>query len=126
MIDIIYKKERPKILAIDFDETIVDNGFPNIETAVLKLNAKEIINKLFDEGFYIIIWTCRSSEDHINDAINLLNNNGIKFHKINDNYPDLSFSPYPKIYYDCIIDDKGLIDVDWLEIYNFIKRKFEC
>lgn len=121
---IIEKSVRPKIIAIDFDETICDNGFPNIQTATLKASADFYINKLYDEGYYIIIWTCRYLPNHIQDCKNFLNEHNIKYHKINENYPGLEFKPTPKIYYDILIDDKCFMNIDWKWIYRYIKVKF--
>ena len=49
---------RRTILALDFDGTIVEHKFPDI--GALKPNVVGVINQLFNEGYYIIIWTCRS------------------------------------------------------------------
>lgn len=117
------KISRPKIIAIDFDDTIADNSFPDISKAILKDKADIIINELYEEGYYIIIWTCRFTEKHIQDCINFLNAHNIKYHKINENYPELEFKPLPKIYYDVLIDDKCLLKIDWIDIYYFIKNK---
>ena len=94
------EKNRPYILALDFDNTIVYNDFP--EAGILKEGAKEIINKLYDEGFYIIIWTSRYIPEHIKIASDFLKINGVKFHVFNDNYPELDYKPWPKIYYDLL------------------------
>jgi hydroxymethylpyrimidine pyrophosphatase-like HAD family hydrolase len=124
-IEKIRKSIRPHIIAIDFDDTIAYNSFPDILKATLKDGAKEVINKLYEKGYYIIIWTCRYLENHVNDCINFLNNNGIKFHIVNENYPSLPFKPTRKIYYDILIDDKCMLDVDWNKIEQFINEKIK-
>ena len=44
------------IIAIDFDGTIVENKYPKIGT--LRKGAKAVINRLYDSGHFIIIYTC--------------------------------------------------------------------
>jgi hypothetical protein len=108
------------IIAIDFDDTIVKDVFPMI--GELRKDAKKIINKLYDEGYYIIIWTCRAGFNLV-DMINFLNNNDIKYHKINENidYEILGFKPSPKIFYSWIVDDKCIGGLPkWNEIYKII------
>lgn len=112
------------ILAIDFDGTIVDEDYPNI--GKLKPNVVNIINKLYDLGDYIIIWTNRKDAD-LKSALEFLDKVGIKYHIANDNIKDvkLNFIPYPKIYADIFIDDRGILGIpnDWNTIYNIIQSK---
>lgn len=117
------------IIAIDFDGTIVEHQFPNI--GPLRTNAKEVINRLYDEGHGIIIWTCRTSQNifpastrpTVFDVKDFLDKEGIKYHTINNNIPELSFQPSPKVYADVYIDDRQLggIPDDWEDIYVKLK-----
>jgi hydroxymethylpyrimidine pyrophosphatase-like HAD family hydrolase len=117
---IIESNNRPLILGIDFDDTVVENAFPDIGS--LKPNAKEVINKLHDEGYYIIIWTCRYLASEMSAMIRFLNDNDIHYDMINDNYPLLEFKPWPKIFYDILIDDRNLGGIpDWETIYKMVK-----
>lgn len=109
-----------KILAIDFDNTIVNNEFPEIGD--LKLYAREVINQLAKEGYYIIIWTCRGSFE-LNEVRHWLTHNDIHFDKINENapYEMVGFTPHPKIYADVYIDDRNIGGVPkWPEIYEIL------
>ena len=107
------------IIAIDFDETIVEHEFPGIGD--LKPNAKKVINQLYQDGHCIIIWTCRYTEKSLIDMKRFLYDNDIKYHKINENSQFLTFNPYPKIYADIYIDDKQLGGLPlWLSIYDDI------
>jgi|WetSurMetagenome_2_1015567.scaffolds.fasta_scaffold03390_19 hypothetical protein len=115
--------ERPAIIAIDFDETIVTNGFPTIGNAQLKPYVVEVMNKLYDKGYYIIIWTCRYTNQHIQDMVTFLDKHGIPYDSINKNYTTMEFKPYPKIYADVYIDDRSLFSIDWKWIYEFIQVK---
>jgi histidinol phosphatase-like enzyme len=109
------------IVAIDFDGTIVEHEFP--EMGDLKPYAKEVINKLHEEGYYIIIWTCRGEYGLI-DAINFLKENEIHFDKINENapYEMICFKPSPKIFANFYVDDRnvGVKEINWKEIYKQI------
>ena len=66
-----------KILAIDFDDTIVDSNYPTIVR--LREGAKEYINKLYNEGYYIIIWTCRSGAHKQVAELYLLNHGKYRY-----------------------------------------------
>jgi len=96
------------ILAIDFDGTIVHNKFPAI--GELLPNSKEVINQLYDNGHYIIIWTSRDGAELLK-AINFLIHTGIKFHRINDNNPvntEKYGSNSRKVYAHMYIDDHNM------------------
>ena len=96
------------IIAIDFDGTIVESRFPEIVS--LLPQAKESINALHDAGHYIIIWTCRTGDNLLN-AINFLLENGVKFHRVNEQSTD-NLKKYGsnsrKVYAHCYIDDKNI------------------
>ena len=113
------------ILALDFDGTIVENTYPQI--GKLKLNAKEIINLLHEEGHEIIINTCRAGiyEGHV---YTFLQEQGIHYDYINSNLPHQieSFKQdCRKISADIYIDDKSLggIPDDWAIIYELINKQ---
>jgi len=119
----------PLILAIDFDLTIVNSHpFPKIQS--LRKGAKKYINKLYDEGYYIIIWTCRTDNEVWPDeanAVNYLKENGIKFHAINTNHSALKKcfgNDCRKVASDLYVDDKGLWPFgipNWNILYRLIK-----
>ncbi|MGL5913218.1 MAG: hypothetical protein ACRCZB_03555 [Bacteroidales bacterium] len=111
------------IIAIDFDGTIVRGEYPSIEG--LQPYAKYNINKLYEEGHYIIIWTCRTGE-HLLDAINYLIEQGVRFHRVNDHSPD-NVAKYgdggKKIYADVYIDDKQVDGLPpWSDIYEYCRK----
>lgn len=110
------------VIAIDFDGTIVQNKFPDIGT--IKPDAKRIINKLFNEGHEIIIWTCRT-DILLMVAQTFLEINDISFTRINTNSEKVTFGCDPKIYADIYIDDKGLIELpDWQTIYQIVQERY--
>lgn len=95
------------IFAIDFDGTIVKHEYPKIGD--LRPRAKSVINKLYDKGHYIIIWTCRNDPE-LTEAINYLKMIRIKYHKVNENAPLklVGFKTAPKIFANVYIDDLNL------------------
>ena len=113
------------IIAVDYDETIVQDSFPHVGT--LKPDAKEVINELYDNGHFIIIWTCRHGEN-ADDAHKFLTDNGIKFHSFNEHKPE-NIEKYGndtrKIFADIYIDDKNLggLPETWKEIREVLKTK---
>jgi len=127
-------KKLPLIIAVDFDDTIV-NTDPFFNISTLKEGAKEVINKWYAQGIYIIIWTCRHMETK-NTAELFLIENGINFHKINEHsiFTHIDWpNPGPKVYADIYIDDKSLElvsqgkSIDWNiideQVKNYIKLK---
>ncbi|MDR0370769.1 MAG: HAD hydrolase family protein [Prevotellaceae bacterium] len=95
------------IIAIDFDGTIVENDFPRI--GALIPDAKETINRLHDEGHYIIIWTCRHG-DKLTEAVNFLSHNHIMFNAVNADNPEntaMYGDTGRKIYAHIYIDDRN-------------------
>ena len=114
------------VLAIDFDGTIAEDKYPLIGNK--RKGVSKWINKLYDEGHYIIINTCRAGFFQ-GDAEAFLKENNIKYHYINCNHPDLiSYygSDCRKISADIYIDDKGLIILpSWKQKYKIIQKKYK-
>lgn len=111
---------KSKVIAIDFDGTIVEDKYPKI--GKLRSGAKRVINKLFDNGHKIIIWTCRCDQhlrcDDKYEMIRFLIENEINFDRVNMNPECVIFGCTPKIYYNIVIDDKqvgGLPSWDKIE-----------
>lgn len=73
------------IIAIDYDDVIVDQDYPNV--GKIKPDAMEVINKWYKQGAYIIIWTCRSGRALLEAELYLLQNS-VNFHKINQHHPN--------------------------------------
>jgi len=112
------------IIAIDFDGTICGGKYPAIDG--LQPYAKDMINRLYAEGHYIIIWTCRSGIE-LESAVNFLLEKGVKFHRINDHNP-ATVQQYGnnsrKVYAHLYIDDKQVGGLpSWTDIYEYIDHK---
>lgn len=118
--------KQPVLLAIDVDDTITHTKWPII--VGFRKGSKKYINKLYDEGFHIILWTCRS-DHNLTNAISELAAKGYKFHQANTNHPALNnafCNDTRKIASDLYIDDKGLWLFGlphWFFLYWIIKFK---
>ena len=115
------------ILAVDFDNTIVDTDESVLRQPAIKglrKDAKEILQKLHDDGHYIIINTCRNG-GNLQKAIDYLNENGVVYDIVNANHPD-NVKKFKrdnrKIFADFYIDDKNIGGIpEWEDIYHIIK-----
>ena len=74
-----------RVLAVDFDGTIVENKWPEIGALIPK--AREVINKFVVQGGKVIIWSCREGLSK-EEAIYFLMENGVYFHAFNENLPE--------------------------------------
>lgn len=96
------------IIAVDFDGTLCHNAYPEIGAPLP--GAVAAMQKLKEQGHYIIIWTCRHG-DRLTDAVNWLLEHQIPFDRVNDHNPD-NVRRYgaggKKVYAHCYIDDRAL------------------
>jgi len=113
------KEQYTPIIAIDFDGTVVEHDFPNIGN--LMPDAKRVINKWHDLGYYILIWTCRNNfePDHhtdpdwvnapIGQVVKFLKGMDVRFHGVNQQQPGLGFYlESRKIFANVYIDDRNM------------------
>lgn len=91
-----------KIVAVDFDGTIVDHRYPEIGSYVP--HALDTLHWMMSQDYKLILWTIRSGAK-LDDAIILLSNEGIDFWGINKNPEQKSWSQSPKAYAALFIDD---------------------
>jgi hydroxymethylpyrimidine pyrophosphatase-like HAD family hydrolase len=74
-----------RIIAVDFDGTIVEDEWPNIGSIKNKvIDAMQREKDIRDT--YIIIWTCRSGEE-LQKMQDFLDKNNIPYDRINANAP---------------------------------------
>ena len=110
------------IVAIDFDGTIVEGEYPTIKN--LMPDALECITELAKDN-YIIINTCRSNE-HLLTAINYLLEEGIPFHRVNDNHPGQTKfynNNSRKIFAPVYVDESNVFGFKgWKEVTKEIQR----
>jgi hydroxymethylpyrimidine pyrophosphatase-like HAD family hydrolase len=116
-----------KIIAIDFDGTIVDDQFPHVgEFKPFSLATMWDIKK---HGGKIIIWTCRTGEQ-LEQAKQALMYAGVKYDALNQNLQE-TIDVYPdngrKIYADVYIDDRAnfIEKIDWCWIHDQLFDKGE-
>lgn len=112
-------------ILVDFDETLVDNGFPDIQQATIKWDVvkriQKIINQLRDKGYVpiLILNTCRSDNEtgmYLSEAIDCIEKRiPLEFDYYNENplciYSNSLgkiFSNPCKLYADLYIDDKAV------------------
>lgn len=113
------------IIAIDFDGTIAKTDYPII--IGLMPYAKEVINKLSEDGHIIIINSCRANKPA--EAMRaFLDEHGILYHHINENSPhqiQTYGSDTRKISADIYIDDHnlGCKGIYWPEVYYQIQME---
>ncbi|MDB4297475.1 hydrolase [Flavobacteriaceae bacterium] len=96
-----------KIIAIDFDGTIVKDAYPKIgETQIF---AFETMKKMQKEGYRLILWTLREGSK-LQEAVDFCKENGINFYAVNKNYPEeiLDSKTLRKIQADIFIDDRNI------------------
>jgi len=108
------------IIAIDFDGTIVEDGYPKIGKPMIF--AFETIKKLQADGHRLILWTYRSGRK-LQEAVDFCKENGIVFYAVNKSYPEEEFDEKisRKIHADLFIDDRNIGGfLGWTEIYTLI------
>ena len=115
-----------KKLAIDFDGTIVHDGYPGIGKT--RTFAFETLKKLQSEGYRLILWTYRHGK-YLDEAVEFCKKNGLEFYAVNSSFEGEVFdmnSQSRKIDADLFIDDRNLGGFPgWGEIYNIITQKIE-
>ncbi|WP_375239042.1 BT0820 family HAD-type phosphatase [Aurantibacter sp.] len=106
------------LIAVDFDGTIVEDGYPGIGNE--RLFAFETLKRLQSDGHRLILWTYRHGKK-LNEAVNFCKENGIEFYAVNKSFPEEEFDGKVsrKINADLFIDDRNLGGVlGWGEIYQ--------
>lgn len=113
-----------EVVAVDFDGTLCQSAFPGIGPP--DNDAIKIINDHYDRGGIIIIHTCRQIGYNIyNDMYWWLQDNGVKYHLINENHPSRTAMyggcDSRKIGADMYIDDRNPGGIDW----KLVKEELE-
>lgn len=118
-------------IGIDFDSTIVKYAYPEIGEPIDY--ALETLEKLQNAGHRLILITMRS-EERLAEAVEYLEENGIKLWAVNDNPSQKHWTKSPKIFANLYIDDLALgipLDVeasgrpfvDWVEVEQLLIEK---
>lgn len=103
-----------KIIAVDFDGCLCENKFPNIGAPLVDdetgLTTIEKIKMLQEEGWQVILWTCRCNE-RLTEAIEWCAVRGLTFDAINENVQEIKDAfdgEGVKVFADCYLDDRAV------------------
>lgn len=111
------------IIAIDFDGTIVEDGYPKIGKT--RIFAFETLKRLQKDGHRLILWTYRSGIK-LQEAVDFCKKNGIEFYAVNASFPEEKFDNdrSRKIHADLFIDDRNIGGIlGWGEVYQLITNE---
>ncbi len=113
-----------KIIAVDFDGTIVEDNYPQIGKEMLF--AFDTLKLLQQQGYRLILWTYRHGKT-LEEAIAFCQKNGIEFYAVNSSFEGEIFDHQTqsrKINADYFIDDRNIGGFPgWGEIYEIITQK---
>lgn len=104
------------IIAVDFDHTLSNAGYPNIGQPNRPLF--DILIKLKAQGHNIILWTCRE-DIQLQQAVDWCKEQGLEFDAVNENVPWTGFYSR-KVCADVYIDDLAVSKEDWMMKLNSI------
>ncbi|MFV0564241.1 MAG: BT0820 family HAD-type phosphatase [Flavobacteriaceae bacterium] len=107
-----------KIIAVDFDGTIVEDAYPKIGKPLTF--AFDTLKMLQKQGFRLVLWTYRYGKE-LDEAVAFCQSNGVVFYAVNQSYPDEEYSNERsrKIHADIFIDDRNIGGMKgWGEIYH--------
>jgi hydroxymethylpyrimidine pyrophosphatase-like HAD family hydrolase len=111
------------IVAVDFDGTIVEDGYPGI--GKIRIFAFETLKKLQQDGHRLILWTYRSGSK-LQEAVDFCKENGVEFYAVNASFPEEKFdnTRSRKIHADLFIDDRNIGGIlGWGEVYQMITNE---
>lgn len=96
-----------KIIAVDFDGTIVEDRYPGIGKPMPF--AFETLKMLQNDGHRLILWTYRTGRK-LEESVKFCRENGIEFYAVNKGFPEEDLN-HPdtgrKIHADLFIDDRN-------------------
>ena len=124
-----------KIIAIDFDATLSTYIRPfkyNVLGQPIEVVIK-VVQQLYKEGYYILIFTGRLSTPELADWLKKYK---VPYHSINNNPAYYQYASRFKPYFSIILDDKAVNPMDingdyksptllYLEIKELLKRSVE-
>jgi hydroxymethylpyrimidine pyrophosphatase-like HAD family hydrolase len=115
--------QNTKIIAVDFDGTIVEDQYPSIGKP--RTFAFETLKRLQEDGHRLILWTYRNDKS-LDEAVEFCKKNGVEFYAVNKNYPEEIFNENTprKLHVDLFIDDRNVGGfMGWGKIYQIISNK---
>jgi len=115
-----FLNENSKVIAVDFDGTIVEHRYPAISKEMLF--AFSTLKALQKKGHKLILWTIRTG-DLLQEAVDYCRENGVDFYAVNRNYPEevLDEKTSRKLNADIFIDDRSLGGfVGWSQVWQML------
>lgn len=110
--------DKSKVIAVDFDGTIVEHKYPEIGREMLF--AFSTLKALQQKGHKLILWTIRTGT-LLEEAVEFCRQNGVEFYAVNKNYPEESLDEQTsrKLNADIFIDDRNVGGfLGWSEIWQ--------
>jgi len=110
--------EKSKIIAVDFDGTVVEHKYPEIGKEMLF--AFSTLKALQQKGHKLILWTIRTGK-LLDEAVEYCKKNGVEFYAVNKNYPEevLDANTSRKLNVDIFIDDRNVGGfLGWSEVWQ--------
>lgn len=96
---------RRRIVAVDFDGTIVSHQYPLIGRE--NPGAIRILKAMQEKGVSLVMWTMRSGTE-LQQAVDYCASNGVTFWGVNSNPEQAGWTKSPKAYAQLYIDDAAL------------------
>jgi hydroxymethylpyrimidine pyrophosphatase-like HAD family hydrolase len=112
--------ENSKVIAVDFDGTIVEHKYPGIGNEMLFAFAT--LKALQQKGHKLILWTIRTGR-LLEEAVSFCRENGVEFYAVNKNYPEevLDEKTSRKLNADIFIDDRAIGGfIGWSEVWSHL------
>lgn len=96
-----------KVIAVDFDGTVVEHDYPRIGKEMLFAFAT--LKELNKKGHKLILWTIRTGS-LLDEAVEYCKKNGVEFYAVNKNYPEEEYTETisRKLNADVFIDDRNV------------------
>ena len=104
------------IIAVDFDHTLSNAGYPHIGQPNKPLF--DVLIKLKAQGHSIILWTCRE-DIQLQQAVDWCKEQGLEFDAVNENVPWIGFYSR-KVCADVYIDDLAVGKDNWMMKLNAV------
>jgi hypothetical protein len=109
-----------KVIAVDFDGTIVEHAYPEIGREMLF--AIDTLKELQKRGHRLILWSFRHGK-YLDEAVEYCRKRGLEFYAVNKNHPDEVWDENTprKIIADIYIDDRNIGGFPgWPEIWQML------
>ena len=109
-----------RVIAVDFDGTIVEHKHPAIGKEMLFAFAT--LKELQKKGHKLLLWTIRTGP-LLDEAVEFCKANGVEFYAVNKNYPEeeINEKTSRKLNADVFIDDRSLGGfIGWSEVWQML------